>query len=134
METFTNNDIRVRHGGKNQGGIRKSVHNHCFVLIINDNVKKYYDAGTRSMFDIMYQGEFIRGKQVMDYGNKQLAECGNDWPLHVYMRTTSKTECTYVYLGEYMKNGAHIYKNNSYFFPIRKKTPDIVYSFDSFEY
>ena len=106
-------------------------------MIINDNVQKYYDIGTRSMFDIMYQGEFIRGKktQVMEYGNKQLAECGTDWPLHVYLRTQSKQECTYVYLGEYMKNGRYIYKdNNVYFFPIRRKTPEIVYDFESFEY
>lgn len=135
MKTFTNMDIMARHRVKNQGGIRKSNTNKCFVLIINDNIERYYDSSSRCMFDILYQGEFIRGKktQIMDYGNKQLAECG-DWPLHVYMRTDSKSELTYVYIGEYMKSGSHVYKNDSYFFPIRRNTRDIVYTFDSFEY
>lgn len=132
---FTNNDIIARHGVKNQGGIRKSNRNMCFVLIINDNVEKYHDKTEKCMFDIQYQGEFIRGKrtQVMEYGNKMLSECG-DWPLHVYMRTYSKPEITYTYLGEYRKSGSHVYKNGCYFFPIRKKTIDVVYTFDSFEY
>jgi len=49
-------------------------------------------------------------------------------------------ELMYVYMGEYRKNGAYSYECDSttdryvYKFPIRKKTVDVRYSFDSFEY
>ena len=137
---FTNRDIMMRHGVKNQGGIRKSNMNQCMVLVINDKVKKYSDVSHSNFFDIEYQGEYIRGnrKQVLKYGNKQLSECG-DMPLHVYMRMDT-VERRYVYMGEYRKNGEYSYECDKttdryvYKFPIRKKTEDVRYSFDSFEY
>lgn len=123
---LTNEELVARYRVKFQGGIRKSTTQKCFVLLINDNVSKYHD----SLME--YQGEFIRGhiNQVLKYGNKQLSECGPDWPLYVY----TKKQQGYEYIGEYVRNGAPIYKKCvngrfAYFFPIRN-----IYPFDSFEY
>lgn len=126
FEMCTNEYIIQKYNVKFQGGIRKSNTHKCFVLVINDNVSKYSDTISE------YQGEFIRGNknQILKYGNKQLSECGPDWPLYVYAK---KNPIGYEYLGEYVRNGAPVYRfvNDRwvYFFPIRK-----TYPFDSFEY
>lgn len=112
---------------KAQGGIRKSNTNKCFALIINERVWKYNDSITE------YQGEYIRGhkNQVLKYGNKQLSECGKDWPLYMYVKKQGDTG--YTYIGEYVMNGAPVYRlvgdKWAYFFPVKP-----AYPFDSFEY
>lgn len=124
---YSNEEIVSKYRVKSQGGIRMSLSNKCFVLIINDNVQKYHDSFTE------YQGEYIRGhkNQILKYGNKQLSECGPNWPLYVYIK--NQKGLGYEYMGEYVRNGAPEYRivgdRMAYFFPIRS-----AYSFDSFEY
>lgn len=129
MATYTNADIINKHRVKAMGGIRKSNETKSFVLIINPDVFKYSDS-IQGDYEIIYDGEFVRGHrdQEMKWGNKALAE--TNWPLHVY----SGKRGVYKYLGEYTRRGDYQTTYDAdgrrmFVFPLVK-----TYHFDSFEY